>query len=87
MSRKSSASPTMRAMLVGAALTGLIAGTTTSAQAAAAGSSGVSTHVSAKLAGDVATTTGAKSIWGHCRRYCYRGCYRSRRRTCRVMAV
>jgi len=67
-------------MLVGAALAGLIAGTTTSAQAAAAGASNVSIHDCAKLAGDVATTTAAK--WGHCR-HCRTGC----RRYCRAAAV
>jgi hypothetical protein len=65
MSTNSSKSYTMKALLAGAALAGLVA-TTTSAQASVAGAS---TSVSTEAAGDVASDvwiTGAK------RRYCHR---------------
>jgi len=82
MPGKSSEFPTMRALLVGAALTGLIAGTT-GAQASAAGASNSgSTHVAAGIVGNAATTTGEKSVTAHCRRGCHRGCRRGCRRGC-----
>jgi len=67
MSTKSSEFPTMRALLVGAALTGLLAGTT-SAQASAAG------NPVAKIAGQAATDAGEKStaICRRCNRWCMR---------------
>ena len=65
MSSKSSEFPTMRALLVGAALTGLLAGTTT----AQAGSNPV-----AKIAGQVATSAGENSmaICRRCNSWCMR---------------
>jgi len=64
MSSKSSEFPTMRALLVGAALTGLLSGTTS---AQAAGSNPV-----AKIAGQVATSAGENSmaICRRCNRWC-----------------
>jgi hypothetical protein len=67
MSSKSSELTTVRAMLVGAALTGLIAGTST-AQASAADTA----------AGQVAATAGDTST-AICRRACYRYCLASAR--------
>src|SRR6266508_1870273 len=64
MSSKSSELPTMRALLVGAALTGLIAGTT-SAQASAAGAS----NPAATIAGQAATTSG-EGVTAICGRAC-----------------
>ena len=65
MSSRSSEVSTMRALLVGAALTGLIAGTT-AAQASAAGASNPATVA---IAGHVAATAGEKSP-AICRRSC-----------------
>ena len=70
MSKKSSKFPTMQAMLVGAALVGLIAGTT-SAQAAAVGD-GASTQ-GAKLVGQAAMPAVASRHAGPgiaCKRSC-----------------
>jgi hypothetical protein len=69
MSSKSSEVSKTHALLVGAALTGLIAGTTVT-QASAAASNPAAT---AQIAGDVAATPGAKGN-ATCRRVC--GCLR-----------
>ena len=71
MSSKSSQLPAMRALLVGAALAGLVAGTT-SAQASSAGASN-STPVAA-IAGDVAATPGDQSAAICRRQFCIYVC-------------
>jgi hypothetical protein len=71
MSTKSSESTTMRAMLLGAALAGLIAGTT-SAQASVAGArTSVSTQAAGHVAGDVTPTGSVAKRRPHtCHRRC-----------------
>jgi len=79
----STKSLTMKSMLVGAALAGLVAGTTTAAQASVAGAG---TKVVGDAGGGVVTTATLAKHHG-CRRYCRRGCRRSCRYSCRIIIV